>query len=138
MTIDADPPPRRGSGRLKAILTLAVIAGLAGALFAINSAADNRAVQLGRDVTQLRQQVSSDEANLRAENSEISSLIGQQSKLSGQMASLNVPTDPLANYDQECAFLPGQTDLYPSDDASNALLWVPCTDSDQITPEPGG
>jgi hypothetical protein len=121
-------PPRPGrAGRVVAIIVAIVVAGgLGGALAVVNSHANSDQDQIMRLQTEL------DSTHVQ-----LAQARHQLSGLQNQVSNLNVPTDPLSAYDEECAFTPDQTDEYPSSDTNNALLWFPCTDSATTIPQPG-
>jgi type II secretory pathway pseudopilin PulG len=140
MTTSTEPialtpePPIRERHRARyptILLAVVIVAGIIGALVAVNSAASSRATQLSRQITQLRHQLATDQHNLKAANAEITGLAKATGKLALQVAGLNVPTDPLANYDEVC------TIYAPSALNITSNWYLPCTTNAETIPQPG-
>lgn len=111
---------------LTTIAAIIVAAGLGGAVLAVNNVDSSRTTQLQHRMAQLQVQVTESHRLVH--------------ELTGMVNNLNLPSDPLSAYNQECALNGSSLTWLPSADvsnASNATLWFPCTDSASTTPQPG-
>jgi hypothetical protein len=122
------PAPRQRSGRwlivLLTVLAVAIAGGLGGALYGVN--AHDSSVQ-----AQLEHKISSLEGTITQQGNDLSGESNEMSSLSNQISKLNVPTDPLANYDEVCT-------IYADSALGNSLPWyLPCTTSAETIPQPG-
>jgi peptidoglycan hydrolase CwlO-like protein len=104
---------------MRAILAaLVMLAALGGGLFGVSTEDSTRASQLSHQITQLRSQLSSDQAEM--------------SSLSHQVGTLTVPSDPLSAYNTVC-----NQDMTNSNNDLTEVYYFPCTNSAQTIPQPG-
>jgi hypothetical protein len=86
-----------------------------------------------RDQTaSLRAQVQAQARQLRADEAEQASLQSAEFRMSGQLATLTQPSDPLSSFDAVC-------NMPLSDQSGLTSTWYfPCTNSAQTIPQPSG
>lgn len=87
---------------------------------------------LGLEIGSLRGQLAVQQHRAQLDRAQLAALRTAESRMSGQLAALTVPTDPLASYDAVCNM--------PLTDTSGAVqtYYFPCTNSAQTIPQPSG
>ncbi len=98
------------------VAVLALALGTAGTVYGV--------LEAGR-VSAQAQQILREEAAIR-------SMDRQVRMLGNQVATLNVPSDPLSAYNEVC-YQP----LYNNNIGSDQTYYFPCTNQAQTTPQPG-
>lgn len=110
-------------GKLVAVVAVIALAlGAAGVTFGVTQRGD----------------ATSQAARLQAEiTAQWKALLAYEKVAANAISALTQPSDPLSAYNEVCSFDPDSTATYPSSDANNSLLYLPCTDEGQTVPQPG-
>lgn len=88
---------------------------------------------LGLEIGSLRGQLAVQQHRAQLDRAQLAALRTAESRMSGQLATLTVPTDPLASYDAVCNM------PLSSDGGLTTQTWYfPCTNSAQTIPQPSG